>query len=113
MDIIKILIFISAISFLIYGITCIFSKKMNSEFIRFGIPRFRVLTGFLELGGGLGQIIGLYFSPLLLIFSTFGLSLLMLLGFLVRLRIKDSFWQSSPALLFMLLNLYIFLKLTL
>lgn len=111
MDII--LIFASAISFWIYGFTCLFSSKMKKEFERFGVPQFRVLTGVLEIGGGTGQVIGWLFSPTLLKFATIGLALLMLLGFLLRIKIKDSFIQSSPAFIFMVINIYIFLKITL
>jgi hypothetical protein len=54
------------------------------------------------------MLIGLKFSFILLI-SSGGLALLMLLGFGVRLKIKDGFWLTMPSLFFMLLNLYVFL----
>ena len=40
--------------------------------------------------------------------SSLGLSVLMLLGFIVRIRLKDSFIQSFPSFFYMLLNGYIF-----
>lgn len=81
---------------------------MKNEFKRFGLEKFATLTGVLELLGGIGMLAGLKFSFILLI-SSGGLALLMLLGFGVRLKIKDGFWLSMPSLFFMLLNLYIFL----
>jgi len=81
---------------------------MRNEFKRFGLEIFTTLTGILELLGGLGMLVGLKFSFILLI-SSGGLALLMLLGFGVRLKIKDGFWLTMPSLFFMLLNLYVFL----
>ena len=81
---------------------------MNSEFKRFGLDNFRRLTGGLELLGGIGLLTG-FSSQSVLLISSGGLALLMLLGFGVRLKIKDGFLNSSPALFFMILNLYIFI----
>ena len=50
----------------------------------------------------------LLFNPLLII-SSLGLALLMLAGFLVRLKLKDGILVSLPALFYMSLNAYIFL----
>jgi hypothetical protein len=62
----------------------------------------------LELLGGIGMLVGLKYSFILLI-SSGGLALLMLLGFGVRLKMKDGFGLTWPSLFFMLLNLYVFL----
>ncbi|MFT5238618.1 MAG: hypothetical protein ACI840_000602 [Ulvibacter sp.] len=102
------LIFISAISFLFYGLNCLFSKKMFQEFKRFGLSNFQKTTGILQLLGVIGLLMG-YFYPILTLIASAGLALLMLLGFLVRLKIKDGLLASLPAFTFMLLNLYIFL----
>lgn len=80
---------------------------MKSEFERFGLERFGPLTAVLELLGGLGLLIGLKFS-LILVLSSGGLTLLMLLGVGVRIKVKDSLLVTSPAILFMLLNAFIF-----
>lgn len=80
---------------------------MTEEFKRYNLERFRTLTGFLELLGGFGSIIGLYIGPIFFI-STGGLSLLMFLGVITRLKVKDSFFQIFPALTLMLLNIYLF-----
>ena len=100
------LIFISASSFLFYGLHCLFSKKMAQEFKRFGLNDFRKPTGILQLIGAIGLLMG-FFYPILTLIASAGLAFLMLLGFLVRLKIKDSLLVSSPAFAFMLLNLYI------
>lgn len=66
------------------------------------------MIAILELAGAVGLLVGLKFSVVLLI-SSGGLSMLMLLGIIVRIIVKDSFLVSLPALIFMLLNLSIFL----
>ena len=109
MRLIVILILISSLSFLIYGVSYFTSPHMKSEFIRFGLEKLGMLTAVLEIGGALGLLAGLMINSILLI-SSGGLALLMFLGFLARLRVKDSLWVSLPALLYMVLNSYIFLK---
>jgi len=47
------------VAFAIYGAQCLFSASMQAEFIRFGLERFRVLTGILEVLGGVGLLVGL------------------------------------------------------
>ena len=82
---------------------------MKEEFDRYGLSRFQKLTGLLEVLGALGLLLGLKFKILLTISSS-GLAILMLLGFGVRIKIKDSFIQSFPAFFYMLLNFFIFYK---
>jgi uncharacterized membrane protein len=60
--------------------------------------------------GAVGLIIGLYLSPLLMLLASLGLCLLMLAGFIVRLKINDNFMQSSPSFIFAALNLFIAIK---
>lgn len=79
---------------------------MEAEFIRYGIPQFRKLTGLLQLLGGLGIIIGFWEEPLQIL-STLGLSLLMLFGVITRMIIKDSLIKTSPALFYCILNAYL------
>ena len=102
------LVLFAGISFIIYGSLLLISPKMQNEFKRFGLEKFTALTGVLELLGGIGLLIGLKFSFIILI-SSGGLALLMLLGLGVRIKMKDSFWLTFPSLFFMLLNLYVFL----
>ena len=79
---------------------------MKNEFKRFELEKLGLLTIIVEFLGALGLLIGLYFKPILLI-SSGGLALLMLLGLIVRIKSKDSFWVSIPALFYMVLNIYI------
>lgn len=81
---------------------------MREEFDRFRLSRYATLTGTLELMGGIGLLVGLKFNIILLL-SSGGLALLMLLGFGVRLKMKDRFWLTFPSLFFMIINSYIFL----
>jgi hypothetical protein len=108
MTLLKTLIFISSISFLGYGIAYFKSSKIKSEFKRFGLEREGAFVAVLELLGALGLLIGLKFLIVLLI-SSGGLALLMFLGVAVRIKVRDTFWATIPALFFMLLNAYIFI----
>ena len=107
MCLLEVLVLISSLSFLAYGIAYFTTPKMKSEFIRFGLSKFGMLTAILEIFGALGLILGLMFNYILLI-SSGGLTLLMFLGVAVRLKIKDGLWVSLPALFYFFLNLYIF-----
>ena len=101
-----ILIWISSISFLFYGISYFTSAHLQQEFVRYGLQKFGTLTAVLEILGAVGLLVGLL-SPRILILASGGLALLMLLGFGVRMKIGDGFWLSLPSFLFMLLNGYI------
>jgi len=104
---VKIITIFCATSFLYYGIVCLFSQKMVLEFARFGLsPLQKQITGIFQLLGSIGLLIGLLIPAVGLIASG-GLALLMFLGFLTRLKIRDSFILSLPAFLFMLLNAYL------
>ena len=82
---------------------------MKKEFVRFQLEKFTILVGCLEILGGVGLLIGIFFTPLL-IFSSAGLSVLMFLGVLTRIRLKDNFIMILPAFFFLILNGYLFLK---
>jgi len=103
----NLLLIFSAVSFLFFGIGCMRSPYLIAEFERYGVPQFRTLTGLLQLLGGLGILLGFYWSPLQIL-SCFGLALLMLFGVGVRIKIKDNFIQSFPAAFYCFLNSYLF-----
>lgn len=84
---------------------------MKSEFMRYGLSKSRALVGLLQLLGGFGLLVGFFYSSLVQALAALGLSILMILGFLVRLKIKDSFAQSVPSLSYAVLNAYLFTKL--
>ena len=104
-----VIIFI-ALSFFYYGASCLFDKRMKSEFQRFGIPQYRRLIGISQLLASLLMAIG-YFFPIVALIAAIGLAVQMLMGFLLRLKIKDGLLQSSPAFLFMILNAYLAIEL--
>lgn len=79
---------------------------MRDEFERFGMARFRILTGALEILGATGTLVGLFWMPLF-IFSTLGLGTLMLLGLITRIRLKDPVLQMLPAFVLMLVNYFL------
>ncbi len=82
---------------------------MKNEFKRFGLEKFGPLTAVLELAGVLGLFIGLQ-SNTILVLSSGGLALLMLLGTGVRIKMKDSLLVSTPAFFYFLLNAFILYK---
>lgn len=97
---------ISIVSFAYYGSSCLGSAKMVAEFERYRLARFRSLTGVLQVAGSLGLLAGYYSRPLLLL-SAGGLATMMLLGVLIRLRIRDPLLATIPAAAFFALNLFI------
>jgi uncharacterized membrane protein len=100
-------IVVSTVSFLFYGLACLFTDHMVVEFERFGLSHMRRFTGALEIAGALGLIVG-YAIPPVTLASSGGLALLMLLGAGVRVRVGDSFIETLPALIFLGLNVFIF-----
>lgn len=94
------------VAFVGFGLACLLSQHMVVEFRRYGLPSFRILTGVLEVAGGLGMLAGLFYRPLLILASG-GLAALMFLGALIRFRIRDPLIAAAPALFLMFLNLLI------
>lgn len=109
MPLLEILVLFSGLSFMAYGIAYFSTPHMKLEFIRFGLAKYGKLTAVLEMAGAVGLVAGLWSGYLLLV-SSAGLALLMLLGVMVRIKVKDSLWALMPALVFMLVNSFIFLK---
>jgi hypothetical protein len=80
---------------------------MAAEFLRFGMnDAQRKLTAWLQIAGALGLFAGTQF-PIIGILSSTGLSVMMLVAFFVRLKIKDGIIQSSPSLIFMIINAWL------
>ena len=107
MNIVNSFVILSSFSFLFYGVSYFISPHMKNEFKRFKLEKLGLLTIVLEILGALGLLIGLWYKPLLLL-SSGGLALLMFLGVIVRIKLKDSLWISLPAVFYMGLNAYIF-----
>ncbi len=89
----NVLIIISSLSFMGYGITYFTSTKMKSEFKRFRLEKAGSLTAILEILGAAGLLLGFKFRPILLV-SAGGLAILMLLGVAIRIKFKDRVWFS-------------------
>ena len=102
-------ILVSSFSFFAYVLSYFMSPHMKSEFKRFNLGGLGLTIIILQFLGATGLLVGLLLNPILMI-SSFGLFLLMLLGLAVRIKLKDSLWVSLPAFFFMLLNGYIFLN---
>jgi hypothetical protein len=85
------------------------TPHMKNEFKRFGLEKLGLLTILLEFIGALGLLVGLIFKPILVI-SSLGLALLMLIALIVRMKLKDSLLISLPAFFYMSLNIFIFLE---
>jgi hypothetical protein len=100
---------VSIVAFLFYGPLCLFSQKTVLEFKRYGLLPFRKLTGVLEISGALGLISGFYSHNLLLL-SSGGLALLMLMGMVARFRIRDPLIAILPAFTLCLFNVFIFMR---
>ena len=101
------LIVFSGISFILYGILAFITEQSQKEFIRWGYEKQRILIGSVQLIGGTGLLMSLQW-PVLGLFASGGLAVLMFFGVLVRIKIKDSFLQMLPAFLFFLLNSFLF-----
>jgi uncharacterized membrane protein YphA (DoxX/SURF4 family) len=102
----RVLIIFSAASFLGYGSTCLASAHMKREFARYGLPGQRVLVGILQLAAALGLLAG-FMEPWIGRAAAGGLALMMLVGVLVRIRIKDTLLQTSPAFFYLVLDAYL------
>ena len=103
----NILIYFSAISFVFYSINSLYSKRLISEYNRWGYGKFRFLISYFQLLAGIGLIIGIYFSFLISIVS-FLLFVMMLVAIFVRIKVKDNVIEIFPAIFYASLNLIIF-----
>lgn len=103
------LVLTDAFVFLVYGISLLISSSMVIDFERFGLAKFRVLTGVLEVLGAVGVVAGIKW-PIVTPFAAAGLCLLMLAGVIVRVRSGDGVLLSLPAALLMIVNGYIALR---
>ena len=102
MSVHNILILFCALSFLAYGLSCLFSPHMVLEFQRYGLARFRTITGALQLLAAAGLLAGLML-PWIGGIAAGGLALQMACGLGVRVKIGDRWYQCLPAGSYMLL----------
>ena len=108
-DLNTICILVSSFSFFGYVLSYFISPHMKSEFKRFNLEKLGLIIILFQFLGATGLLVGLVYHPILII-SSLGLFLQMLLGLIVRIKLKDDLWISLPAFFFMILNGYIFLN---
>tara|TARA_B100001142_G_scaffold292285_1_gene311049 strand:- start:515 stop:862 length:348 start_codon:yes stop_codon:yes gene_type:complete len=97
----------SAISFVIYSLHSVFSRRMILEFSRWGIGNLRILVASFQMLGGIGLLLGMYNIWLLCLVSFF-LTLMMIIAIIIRIRVRDSFLLTVPALMYAVLSFIIF-----
>lgn len=100
------LILFASLSFLGYGIACFFSAYMKQEFERYRLGAQRVMVGALQVAASLGLLAGLK-QPWMGRSAAAGLALMMLVAVGVRIRIKDTLVQTTPAVFYLMLNAYL------
>tara|TARA_B100000941_G_C28490774_1_gene547816 strand:- start:1405 stop:1749 length:345 start_codon:yes stop_codon:yes gene_type:complete len=105
----NIIILFSALSFIIYGYSSFNSKRMISEYSRWGFSDKRKIIGFFQFLGGIGLIIGIKFQFLLPIISLSFITM-MVFAIIVRIKINDSIIEILPAITYLFLNIIIFYK---
>ena len=74
---------------------------MKTEFSRYRLNRFRIMTGALQIFASIGLLVGLEHQWLGFLAAT-GLSIQMAFALGVRLRIRDSLIQCLPAAFYLL-----------
>ena len=106
MDVYKIIMIFTSISFILYGINSFISPKMITEFKRWGLEKRRKEIGSFQLACGIGILIGLK-SNYILIASSLILIIMMLVAIYVRIKIKDNVSEILPALAYLILGIII------
>lgn len=101
------LLFFLAFSFLFFGTGCFLLPRMKHEFERYRLPHLRKTVGGLQLLGGAGLIFGFFLSPPIGLLASACLSILMLLGVVIRIKIKDPLLAILPALTYAILSAYL------
>ena len=99
-------ILFTAISFIIYVYSSFVSRRMKSEYARWGYSDQRKIVGFLQLLGGLGLLIGIKID-ILLILTSFCFILMMNMAIFIRIKIKDNIVDILPAITYLFLNILI------
>ena len=104
----KILILFSSVSFIFYAINSLSAKRLIDEFQRWGYGNLRKIIAYLQILASIGLIVGLYF-PLLLSIVSFLLFIMMMIATYTRIKVKDGFIDTFPAIFYSVLNFIIFL----
>ena len=103
----KAIILFTGISFIIYGVNSFYSKRMISEFKRWGYKNHRKTISTLQILGGSGLLIGFKIN-ILLMASSLCLSIMMFVAIIVRVKINDNVARILPAITYLMLSSLIF-----
>lgn len=105
----KVLQIFSGVSHIIYGILTLVNPFYEEEFIRYGFPDFRILVGITQTLAGGFLLLG-FNSNKFTQYSSAYLAVMMAVGFITRLVIRDGLLLSSPAFIYMVVNSLIFIN---
>ena len=97
----------TAVSFIIYGYSSFISRRMKSEYARWGYNNQRKIVGSLQLLGGIGLILGLQIN-ILLITTSFCFIMMMTMAIFIRVKIRDNITDILPAITYLFLSILIF-----
>lgn len=98
-----VLALLSGLSFAVYGAQTLFGTPPRGEFDRYGMPSLRLFVGSMQLLGALGVLVGIAYAPIGALAAS-GLSIMMALALIVRLRIHDAPRLMVPAASFAVIN---------
>ncbi len=96
------------IMFVLLGISSLIGPKpVRENFKHLGVPNFfRILTGIVQLIGGIGSFIGIFVS-LLSALSSIWIILIMIVALGLHVRIKEPFKKNIPAIAVSILALLV------
>mgnify|MGYP001313852985 FL=1 len=97
----------TGVSFIIYGYSSFISRRMKSEYARWGYNNQRKIVGSLQLLGGIGLILGLQIN-VLLITTSFCFIMMMTMAIFIRVKIRDNITDILPAITYLFLSILIF-----
>ena len=80
---------------------------MVVEYNRWGFAKYRKIIGSLQFLASLGLLAGFYFKFLISIVS-FLLCIMMIIAILTRVKVNDSIIETLPAIMYAILNIFIF-----
>lgn len=103
----KAIILFTGISFIIYGVNSFYSRRMISEFKRWGYKNHRKTISTLQILGGSGLLLGLKIN-IFLMASSLCLSIMMFVAIIVRVKINDNVARILPAITYLMLSSLIF-----
>ncbi len=101
------MIFFSGCSHFFYGIIALYHPYFIAEYTRYGFGDYRLAIGAIQSVLGIALLLG-FFNKKLKLFAALGLTLMMVGALVTRISIGDSFWQSTPAIFYLIINLAIF-----